>query len=620
MSRRFHIPRARATRPRASALGGAAALLAVAALGAWIAARTRARRIAHDRASSEAPDAAAAPIEVEPAAPASIRADRPATVPRRLRTRRGAVSVGFLALAAAVCASIPGTSATLADQVTMSSVSAAAAPINPPTALTPSMSAGNVRVAYTAPAAGISPTNYTFYRSTTSGSGYASLGTTATSPYTDATAAQCTTYYYTGRSNYASLQSGNATQASIRTPDTTKPVIVPGVAYGVNGSNFVPNFIRSGGTVEVYANVTDNCSTGAALAVTFNFPGIGSTPATPGTYQPEGGGGPTYNYKFGPYPVPALTDGYTLDWTLDARDAAGNTVSTDGNTITNDTSGPVIKDSQLVAARTDFLVKAPSYSRISTVAGAAGYFAYANVSDAHSGIEGGTVVAANATNITTGESSLALPFGPVATKDGTAWTNKSAMRMPRSLTDGSTYSYTVTATDPLGNATTGTYYTTIDNTAPTVTGCGATNAVRSNKQVAAGDSTTFTFSELMDPDSLSPGWNGSGSANVGTLTLTAAASGNDWMNDGSANLFSAATGAANAYDLGAANWLKANVTVSFANSTLARSGMDYDLTFGSGATTTHRNNGNGVVHLSTTMYDPAGNANTTTTIGCPAKW
>ena len=79
------------------------------------------------------------------------------------------------------------------------------------------------------------------------------------------------------------------------------------------------------------------------------------------------------------------------------------------------------------------------------------------------------------------------------------------------LSDGA-YDLRTFATDQLNNTSTSTIVAsrTVDNTAPVASDVQTTNAGTAG-QAGTGDTITFTYSELMSPSSLIPGWNGTGS-------------------------------------------------------------------------------------------------------------
>ena len=81
---------------------------------------------------------------------------------------------------------------------TANSNEANALPMLPPTApssLVPTIGVANVKLDWTV-ASGLGTITYNVYRSTTSGAGFASIGTASTNTYTDLTATNGTTYYY----------------------------------------------------------------------------------------------------------------------------------------------------------------------------------------------------------------------------------------------------------------------------------------------------------------------------------------------------------------------------------------------------------------------------------------
>jgi hypothetical protein len=119
-------------------------------------------------------------------------------------------------------------------------------------------------------------------------------------------------------------------------------------------------------------------------------------------------------------------------------------------------------------------------------------------------------VRSDVSTLTAGATALALPVA-ASTVGGQTYTHRSASStVPAGKAAGS-YTGTVTATDSATPANTSAAFAfpvVVDNTAPT-----RTSAIIANGNVAgridAGDTITFLWSEIIDPESVLPGWNGS---------------------------------------------------------------------------------------------------------------
>ena len=105
----------------------------------------------------------------------------------------------------------------------------------------------SVSLSCTAPTSGVTPNSYNFYRSTTSGTGYVILGSSATCAYTDTTVNFGTTYYYVATSiNTATCPSGSvcesadSNQASATIGSNPVPNPPTGLTVGTIVSNNIP--------------------------------------------------------------------------------------------------------------------------------------------------------------------------------------------------------------------------------------------------------------------------------------------------------------------------------------------------------------------------------------------
>jgi hypothetical protein len=140
------------------------------------------------------------------------------------------------------------------------------------------------------------------------------------------------------------------------------------------------------------------------------------------------------------------------------------------------------------------------------------YFVYANVSaDTGNPASGIATVRASVTELTTGQTEVALTAGSY-TVGGVTYGYRSAELTVTATTEGSK-SFSVTAADKAGNASTLKGTATIDNVVPTATDVQSANGGTTVGRPEEKDSITFTFSEPIEPQSILAGWNGA-STNV----------------------------------------------------------------------------------------------------------
>lgn len=543
--------------------------------------------------------------------------------PRRFRHRgslrhasRVTLPLAGVCLALLFLTSVQLTAATLADQITTSQVAASAGTVNAPTGLALSEQPTAIRAAWTLPAGGLPPSNYEIFRRPDSGSyGGAPTQTVAapTTQWDDTTASECVLWWYKVRSKRVNLASAFSAEQALRV-DRTSPTVSNAHVVWQGASPPVANFVRvsPGGDIEAYANVADNCDNAGSLTVQFSFGPPFNTTVTP-TYNAGGWtpipGGPTYNYRF-QYTLPAfaVADGQTVTWSVSATDTTGNNSVTPGTTFTGDGQAPVFQRAAMVSAFTNFYDETGlGYGEIPSdgTARLTGSYVYAAFSDT-SGI--GAISADLATGgIKTGTSALALAPGSYSTYSGTAWGWRSAAtQIDTGLADG-TRTFTVTATDGVGNtATTSPAQTVaIDDSIPDAGSTTCTNGGGSNNNtLSSPDYTDFAFGtdNTIFPGSIRPGWDGSDLAATATLYNNGS---NDYFDFNTAfgiQLFQG-TGATQGFTLGtnavASNTNYSN-TFGFQNRSTLR------MSYGAG-TASVPNGGNTTAYIGTSLRDAAGN-------------
>ena len=119
--------------------------------------------------------------------------------------------------------------------------------VNQKAAVGSSVQGPSVSLTCTAPTSGVVPNSYNFYRSTTTGTGYVIVGSSATCSYTDTTVTFGTTYYYVATSvNTATCPSGSvcesadSNQASATIGANPVPNPPTGLTVGTIVSNNIP--------------------------------------------------------------------------------------------------------------------------------------------------------------------------------------------------------------------------------------------------------------------------------------------------------------------------------------------------------------------------------------------
>jgi hypothetical protein len=235
------------------------------------------------------------------------------------------------------------------------------------------------------------------------------------------------------------------------------------------------------------------------------------------------------------------------------------------------------------------------------------YHVFAAVDDAVAPIGS---VTADVSSVTTGATTVPLVAGSW-TVDGVDYNYRSALRTANGTLAAVPMSFSVTATDAVGNGgTTGGFTVTVDNTAPAGADIQTANGGSTTGKAETGDTITYTFTEPMEPESFTSGWNGT--ATSLTVRIVDAA-GSDLVEvwDAANTSQLAAFGSVR---LGSPNFVSA--TVSFTGSTAVISGNAITLTLGTPSAAAGSHNGNVTVQWTTasSATDVAGNACTVATL------
>lgn len=138
------------------------------------------------------------------------------------------------------------------------------------------------------------------------------------------------------------------------------------------------------------------------------------------------------------------------------------------------------------------------------------YYVYANISGA------ATRVTADIRPLTAGEFLAPLTAGAYSVGGVAYGWRTASFTAANPLSEGA-YTYSVSAADAALQCRTASYTVTVDNTPPLATDVNPINGDKGNKsgKPEEGDYISYRFSEMIDPESLLPGWIGfAGTANV----------------------------------------------------------------------------------------------------------
>lgn len=239
------------------------------------------------------------------------------------------------------------------------------------------------------------------------------------------------------------------------------------------------------------------------------------------------------------------------------------------------------------------------------------YRVYATVTDTGDPATGVASVTADVSALTTGSTAVALTAGSF-TVGGVVYGFQSAALTATNPQAEGTKTWTVTATDGAGNAATSSAFSvTVDHTSPAGADVQALNGGATPGRAETGDLVQLTYTEAIDPHSVLAGW--TGAATTVTVRLT--------NNGGGRGDRVQIWNAANSAQLPLGTVFLTNtgyVTTSrnFTGSTMQLVGSVVVVTLGtpSGATLTVATPTNATWTPSSAVFDPAGNAATTTSV------
>jgi hypothetical protein len=142
------------------------------------------------------------------------------------------------------------------------------------------------------------------------------------------------------------------------------------------------------------------------------------------------------------------------------------------------------------------------------------YFVYANVTDDGNPPSGAGTVTADVSNLTSGETAVALAAGSFSA-GGVSYGFRSAELTANAVLAAGSKSFSVSATDTAANGPgSASFSVTVDNTAPSGSDVQTANAGSTAGTAETGDTLTYTFSEPIDANSVLSGWTGSSTSVV----------------------------------------------------------------------------------------------------------
>jgi len=288
--------------------------------------------------------------------------------------------------------------------------------------------------------------------------------------------------------------------------------------------------------------------------------------------------------------------------------ALGASAGVAGFNATEDNSGNSFgADSDWTAPRTSRSVFMKSQGGVTGYIRAGGqYHVYAEVTDS-----GNPPAGVSSVNSVSSLGTSPLASGSF-TAGGQSYNRRTGALTVPGGTGAGTIAYSVQSTDADGNTRTeGGYSVVVDNTAPTAGDIQAANGAAIAGRPEQSDTVTWTFSEPIDPDSLSAGWNGSGTIDVVVrINNNTGSPSRDRVEIwNSANTTQLPLGSV---DLGRTDYVSANRTFGAGATTkskLSISGGVAAVVLGtqSAAGTTAGGNGTAIWSPSTSAYDRAGN-------------
>jgi hypothetical protein len=240
------------------------------------------------------------------------------------------------------------------------------------------------------------------------------------------------------------------------------------------------------------------------------------------------------------------------------------------------------------------------------------YQVYANATDGGASPSGIATIRADLSSITTGATAVALVAGSYTVEGVTYGYRTAALTANTPLTAGSK-AYSLTSTDNNGNSRLQTGYTvTVDNTAPTAADIQTANGGATVGRIETGDTILYTFSEVIDPESIRTGWTGTSTSVV--VRFVDSASSDTFEVWNAANTTQLALGSVNTKGNYVTTALTAGASGTASTMVLDPTGTIITITLGTIAGTVNTDNSNNKAAWtpSASAFDRAGNAMSTT--------
>jgi chitinase len=240
------------------------------------------------------------------------------------------------------------------------------------------------------------------------------------------------------------------------TIDTTAPSVGASTIVATTGTG-PSGFVEQGGGYVVYADASDANGV-ASVTADLSAVSVGQA-AVPLSSCVSGCtvGAHTYLYKSAALTASSPLSEGAKSYTVAASDVVGNTTSPAAFSVVVDNSGPTV--SSVIAATT-------GTSPQGFVKEGGSYRAYANVSDAASGVDVSSVTA-DLSALTAGSTAVWLSACGACGPGGAYAFRSALLTASTPLSEGS-YAYSVSARDTLGTSAAATGSAQVDNTAPTV--------------------------------------------------------------------------------------------------------------------------------------------------------
>jgi hypothetical protein len=237
------------------------------------------------------------------------------------------------------------------------------------------------------------------------------------------------------------------------------------------------------------------------------------------------------------------------------------------------------------------------------------YFVYANATDGGLVPSGIATIQADVSALTAGATAIALVAGTF-TVEGVSYGYRSAALTERNPLAAGVKTYTLTSTDNSGNVRVQSgFTTTVDNTAPTAADIQTTNGGATVGLIEQGDTIIYTFSEVIDPESILAGWTGAATDVV--VRFTDSVNNDTFVVWNAANTSQVALGSVNTKANVVTGAATAGASGSPSRMVLDQANLTVTVTLGTvggGPLNTDLGNNKMVWSPSTSAFDRAGNA------------